>query len=74
MEYNLTRRQIVACGPIRELRGIARRSIARKERMYDEVMRGGTVIDGTGARGVIADVAIKDGRIAAIGTIVVNCE
>lgn len=37
--------------------------------MYDEVMRGGTVIDGTGARGVIADVAIKDGRIAAIGAI-----
>ncbi|MDG1409873.1 MAG: amidohydrolase family protein [Acidimicrobiales bacterium] len=32
-------------------------------------MRGGTVIDGTGARGVIADVAIKDGRIAAIGAI-----
>ena len=37
--------------------------------MYDEVMRGGTVIDGTGAAGVIADVAIKDGRIAAIGAI-----
>ena len=37
--------------------------------MYDEVLRGGTVIDGTGAPGVIADVAIKDGRIAAIGTI-----
>ncbi|MGZ0218404.1 MAG: N-acyl-D-amino-acid deacylase family protein, partial [Acidimicrobiales bacterium] len=37
--------------------------------MYDEVLRGGTVIDGTGSPGVIADVAIKDGRIAAIGTI-----
>ena len=37
--------------------------------MYDEVMRGGTVIDGTGAAGGIADVAIKDGRIAAIGAI-----
>jgi N-acyl-D-aspartate/D-glutamate deacylase len=31
------------------------------------VIRGGTVIDGTGARGVRADVAITDGRISAVG-------
>ena len=32
------------------------------------VVRGGTVIDGTGSPGQVADVAISDGRIAAIGT------
>lgn len=35
---------------------------------YDVVVRGGTVFDGTGAPPVEADVAINDGRIAAIGT------
>ena len=31
------------------------------------VIRGGTVVDGTGAPGRVADVAIEDGRIRAIG-------
>ena len=34
---------------------------------HDIVVRGGTVVDGTGAPGVVADVAIRDGRIAEIG-------
>jgi N-acyl-D-amino-acid deacylase len=34
---------------------------------YDIVLRGGTVIDGTGAPGVVSDVAIVGDTIAAIG-------
>lgn len=34
---------------------------------FDLVIRGGTVMDGTGGEPVQADVAVKDGRIAAVG-------
>src|SRR5215204_1441600 len=37
--------------------------------VYDTVVRNGRVIDGTGNPAVHADVAIKDGKIAAIGRI-----
>jgi len=39
------------------------------EKAYDLVIRGGSVVDGTGAAPVEADVAVKDGVIAAVGRI-----
>ena len=36
---------------------------------YDLVIRGGTLIDGTGAPAFEADLALKDGRVAAVGQI-----
>ncbi|MGB7253131.1 MAG: amidohydrolase family protein, partial [Xanthobacteraceae bacterium] len=35
--------------------------------MHDIVIRGGTIVDGTGKGAFSGDVAIKDGRIAAVG-------
>ena len=35
--------------------------------MWDVVIRGGTVVDGTGAGSAVADVAIEGGKIAALG-------
>ena len=37
--------------------------------MTDLLIRGGLVIDGTGARGTRADVAIKNGRFAKVGRV-----
>jgi N-acyl-D-amino-acid deacylase len=36
---------------------------------YDLVIKGGVIIDGTGAKGYVADVAIQNGTIAALGKI-----
>ena len=35
--------------------------------MHDLVIRGGKIIDGTGAEGFIGDVAVKDGKISEVG-------
>lgn len=39
------------------------------EKAYDLVVRGGTVVDGSGAAPFEADVGVKDGKIAAVGKI-----
>jgi N-acyl-D-amino-acid deacylase len=37
--------------------------------VYDVIIRGGTVVDGTGALARTADVAVTDGRIAEVGRV-----
>lgn len=40
----------------------------------DLMIRGGTVVDGTGATGKTADVVIHDGRIVAVGSVDTNAD
>jgi N-acyl-D-aspartate/D-glutamate deacylase len=43
--------------------------VAQPQPVYDVVIRGGEVFDGTGSAGRIADVAVRGGRIAAVGSL-----
>lgn len=36
---------------------------------YDLIIRGGKIVDGTGEQPYIGDIAVKDGKIAAVGTV-----
>jgi len=48
--------------------GVPARAVAQPPR-YDLVIHGGRIVDGTGAPWYVADLAINQGRIAAIGRI-----
>jgi N-acyl-D-aspartate/D-glutamate deacylase len=37
--------------------------------MFDILIKNGLVVDGTGAKGFLADVAVKDGRVAEVGKV-----
>ena len=41
---------------------------------FDLIIRGGTIVDGTGARRYTGDVAVKDGQIAQVGTVTGDAE
>ncbi len=58
----LTRRDFVAAA----LAAPGLRLPSRKA--YDLILRGGTVFDGTGGAGAVADLAVQDGRIAAVAS------
>lgn len=49
------------------LAGAALAAPAVAQQSFDLLLRGGTVVDGTGAEPRTADVGIRDDRVAAIG-------
>src|SRR5262245_28334833 len=42
-------------------------AVAAADEPYDVILRGGTVYDGSGGKPVVADVALRGDRLAAIG-------
>ena len=40
--------------------------------MYDLIVRGGTIVDGTGAAPFVGDIAIQDGKVTQVGSVRAN--
>src|SRR5690606_32944623 len=51
------------------LRALASTDLATGPTMHELVIRGGTVVDGTGAPAATADVAVDGGRITEVGRV-----
>ena len=62
----------LACLALASLGGRATAQSSTSDTLYDIVIRNGRVLDGEGNPWILADVAIKDGRFAKIGTIVAH--
>src|SRR6185312_10327173 len=61
------RADLSCCRKWRSLIAKGRRDPMREADMHDIVIRGGSIVDGTGKAAFTGDVAIADGRIAAVG-------
>lgn len=55
------------CGFLLALLAAGHRLMAQDAVNADILLSGGTIYDGSGGEGVVGDVAIKDGKIAAVG-------
>jgi N-acyl-D-amino-acid deacylase len=69
MRPPLTRRPVVAA--VLSLAALAAMTVvsASQNATFDLLILGGTVLDGTGSRGVRADIGIDDGAIARVGAL-----
>ncbi|HYT65369.1 MAG TPA: D-aminoacylase [Vicinamibacterales bacterium] len=61
--------RMLACGVVATAIAATPRVTPTQSFRYDILVTGGTVIDGTGRPGAVREVAIKDGKVAAIGRV-----
>ena len=59
--------RLAAAWPALVVAGAVAAFAAQARPDFDLIVRGGTVVDGSGRPGVRADVGVRDGRVAAIG-------